>query len=400
LQKAQTPFPTLPAACELAQAKALGNSRSFRSRRLSARNESSSFCGGALPGLPLHSLLLPRAFASAGQLPLQKRPQADAPKLKTDREENLREEKESNSSQSPSNVTLTLRVLGLSWAVILISTSQEPKTMKLKALSRARSEPWAALITLLALILSGCSGTRRNSADTFGAQEPQTSQVKIVHAYPHDPKAFTQGLVFHDGFLYESTGLWGESSIRKVDLETGKLLQFHSLDPRFFGEGLTVWQGKLIQLTWKEKTGFVYDLLSFRLIRDLSYSTEGWGLTHDGERLIMSDGTPTLHFLDPATFQEVRRLQVSDNNRPVQYLNELEYVKGELFANVWQSNRIARISPRSGQVLGWIDLTSLRNSMSPPPGEVLNGIAYDQSRDRLFVTGKYWPQLFQIEIAP
>jgi glutamine cyclotransferase len=271
--------------------------------------------------------------------------------------------------------------------------------MKRSESIRACEEAGTVFIILLALILLGCSTAPRNAVITFGAAKAPIYRVKILRAYPHDPKAFTQGLVFHEGYLYESTGLWGRSSVRKVDLETGKVLHIHTLDHRFYGEGLTLWQGRLIQLTWKEQTGFVYDLLSFRLIHDFSYSTEGWGLTHDGERLIMTNGTPILHFFDPTTFQPIGQLLVSEEAHPVQYLNELEYVKGEVLANVWASNRIARISPQSGRVVGWIDLTSLVSSMSPQPAEVLNGIAYDQIGDRLFVTGKNWPKLFQIEVA-
>jgi len=256
-----------------------------------------------------------------------------------------------------------------------------------------------ACVILLALTLSACSTAPTQSSDIPGAAEAPTFQVNVVRTYPHDSKAFTQGLVFHEGFLYESTGLWGASSLRKVHLETGEILQIHSLDPRFFGEGLTLWHDRLIQLTWKERTGFVYELPTFRLIREFRYATEGWGLTQDGARLILSDGTSTLRFLEPTTFQPLGHLEVSDQGRPVQHLNELEHVQGEILANVWQSNRIARISPQTGYVVGWLDLSSLVRSMSPPPPEVLNGIAYDPSQNRLFVTGKYWPQVFQIEIA-
>jgi glutamine cyclotransferase len=271
--------------------------------------------------------------------------------------------------------------------------------MKLSEWTRTPKETGTAFITLLELILLGCSTGSWTPFPLFDPQKAPIHQAKVVRAHPHDPKAFTQGLLFHEGYLYESTGLWGRSSVRKVDLETGNVLHIHPLDRRFYGEGLTLWEGRLIQLTWKEQTGFVYHPLSLRLIRDFRYSTEGWGLTHDGERLIMTNGTPILHFFDPATFQPIGQLLVSEEAHPVQYLNELEYVKGEILANVWASNRIARISPQSGQVVGWIDLTSVVSSMSPPPAEVLNGIAYDQIGDRLFVTGKNWPKLFQIEVA-
>jgi|DewCreStandDraft_1066081.scaffolds.fasta_scaffold01967_7 glutamine cyclotransferase len=229
---------------------------------------------------------------------------------------------------------------------------------------------------------------------------PILSGYEIVRVYPHDPEAFTQGLVYDGGYLYESTGLHGRSSLRKVELETGRVVKIHHLPPEFFGEGLTLWRDHLIQLTWHERTGFVYEKETFRLLRTFTYATEGWGLTHDGRHLIRSDGTATLYFLDPETFHEVRRLQVHDRGRPVRFLNELEYVRGEIYANVWQTECIARISPRTGRVLGWIDLTGL---LSPEdrarPVDVLNGIAYDAERDRLFVTGKLWPKLFEIRVT-
>ncbi|GBC77242.1 hypothetical protein HRbin08_00714 [bacterium HR08] len=222
---------------------------------------------------------------------------------------------------------------------------------------------------------------------------------EIVRVYPHDPEAFTQGLVYEGGYLYESTGLHGRSSLRKVELETGRVVKMHRLPPEFFGEGLTLWRDRLIQLTWHERTGFVYEKETFRLLRTFTYATEGWGLTHDDRHLIRSDGTATLYFLDPETFHEVRRLEVRDRGRPVRFLNELEYVRGEIYANVWQTECLARISPRTGRVLGWIDLTGL---LSPEdrarPVDVLNGIAYDAERDRLFVTGKLWPKLFEIRL--
>ena len=240
---------------------------------------------------------------------------------------------------------------------------------------------------------------RNHSSAVSKDQGPPTYRCKIVHTYPHDPKAFTQGLAYHDNFLYESTGHWGQSSIRKVDLATGQVLKNHPLDDRYFGEGITFWQDKLIQLTWKEQIGFVYDLESFQPIGNFSCSTEGWGLTQDGQRLIMSDGTSTLHFLDPVTFERIGQLQVMNGSFPVAYLNELEYVKGEIYANVWQTNRIARISPETGIVTGWIDLTPVINLMGRSTIDFPNGIAYDEAQDRLFVTGKYWPRLFEIQLT-
>lgn len=230
--------------------------------------------------------------------------------------------------------------------------------------------------------------------------KPPTYTYEIIHSYPHDPTAFTQGLVYVDGVLYEGTGLEGRSSIRKTALETGEVLQKRDLDPEYFGEGITVWQDRLIQITWKSQVGFVYDLASFEPLDDFQYPGEGWGLTHDGEQLIMSDGTNEIRFLDPETLTENGRIQVFDQTTPVVRLNELEYVNGEIWANVWQTNTIARIDPASGQVVGWIDLTGLLGATSSTqPVDVLNGIAYDAAGDRLFVTGKLWPTLFEIKLV-
>lgn len=224
---------------------------------------------------------------------------------------------------------------------------------------------------------------------------------EIVNVYPHDRNAFTQGLVFQDGILYEGTGLHGRSTLRKVELETGRVLQLGALPAQFFGEGVTVYGDEIIQLTWQSNVGFVYDKDSFELLQTFNYPTEGWGITHDGERLIMSDGTATLHFLEPETFEEINRIQVRDNAGPVVRLNELEYIRGEIYANVWQTDRIARIDPLTGQVTGWIDLAGLLSAQDrSQPVDVLNGIAYDAENDRLFVTGKLWPKLFEIELLP
>lgn len=223
----------------------------------------------------------------------------------------------------------------------------------------------------------------------------------IVHAYPHDPDAFTQGLLYAGGHLYESTGRNGKSSVRVVDLSTGRVLRRRDLAARYFGEGLTDWGNLLIQLTWLDHLGFVYDRATLAWKRSFEYQGEGWGLTHDDRRLILSDGTSQLRFLDPTSFQERGRIQVTDETgRPVTKINELEYVRGEIYANIWHSDRIARISPTTGRVLGWIDLSGLADKNQSADGEaVLNGIAYDAQRDRLFVTGKLWPKLYEIKVV-
>ena len=225
------------------------------------------------------------------------------------------------------------------------------------------------------------------------------SGYKVINTYPHDPEAFTQGLIYHDGFLYEGTGIEGKSSLRKVELKTGKVVNRVDLPRAYFGEGITLWQDKLIQLTRKTRIGFVYDLATFRQLRTFTYSREGWGITQDGKRLIMSDGSSTLYFWDPETFQEIGHLDVVDKGQPVPKLNELEYVHGEIYANIWYSDRIARISPTTGHVLGWIDLSRLLSAAERREDDVLNGIAYDVKGRRLFVTGKRWPKLFEIQVV-
>ena len=225
---------------------------------------------------------------------------------------------------------------------------------------------------------------------------------RIINTYPHDRHAFTQGLIFLDGVLYESTGLHGRSSVRKVRLETGEVLQQRAVDPKYFAEGLTDWGSKLIQLTWQTNVGFVYDRATFQPERSFPYTGEGWGITHDQTRLIMSDGTAGggLRFLDPETFRETGRVVVRDRGRPVQYVNELEYIRGEVWANIWQTDRLVRINPKTGDVVAWIDLTGLiPRTEALEQGAVLNGIAYDAAGDRVFVTGKLWPKLFEIRVG-
>jgi glutaminyl-peptide cyclotransferase len=242
---------------------------------------------------------------------------------------------------------------------------------------------------LLLLCFGPASSQSTGNADSF----------RIIQSYPHDPRAFTEGLVYADGVLYESTGMKGHSTLRLIDPKTGIITRHIDVPDIYFGEGITVWQNELIQLTWQDHIGFVYDRNTLRLLQTFHIDGEGWGLTQDGRSLIMSDGTPTLHFLDPHTFRETRHLQVTENGTPVQNVNELEYIHGEIFANIWHSDRIIRISPQNGKVLGWLDLsTLLPASQRTDPEAVLNGIAYNAKTNHLFLTGKLWPRLFEIEL--
>ena len=273
------------------------------------------------------------------------------------------------------------------------------------------------LSLILALVITACSPSASTplppscvnvaaplSTQPGGTTTPAsipTFTYKVVNTYPHDRSAFTEGLELDNGVLYEDTGLNGQSTLRREDLSSGKVLQSQPLSSEYFGEGITVWKDQIIQLTWQSHIGFVYDKASFKLLKQFNYPTEGWGLTHDDTYLIMSDGTPIIHFLDPNTLQEVKKIEVRDAYGPVVNLNELEYICGEIFANIWQTDRIARISPETGQVIGWIDLSGLLSAEDRvPPIDVLNGIAYDAAHDRLFVTGKLWPKLFEITLRP
>jgi len=241
----------------------------------------------------------------------------------------------------------------------------------------------------------------RGQAPVREGTSAPVSGYRVKHTYPHDPNAYTQGLEFVDGYLYEGTGLNGRSSIRKVQLETGKVLRQRPVAREHFGEGITVWKSRIIELTWQSGIAFTYDRESFEPRQSFRYTGEGWGLTHDSVSLIMSDGTADLRFLEPGTFKERRRITVTDAGRPVRQLNELEWIKGQVFANVWTTDRIARIDPQSGRVLGWIDLNGLRPASQRENADaVLNGIAYDAAGDRLFVTGKLWSSLFEITVVP
>jgi glutamine cyclotransferase len=253
------------------------------------------------------------------------------------------------------------------------------------------------IIVVAAAVAYGCGPvSEAGNTPEYGYQ--------IVHTYPHDRSAFTQGLFYLDGYLYEGTGENYESSIRKVNLETGEVLQKRDLPGEYFGEGIVNWKNKLLELTWKAETGFVYDLATFAPLGQFHYPGEGWGLTQDGKRIIMSDGSAQLRFWDPETLKEIGRVTVTDHGQPITNLNELEWVKGEIYANIWQTDRIARIDPKTGNVTGWINLAGLltpadRIDEGPQQTDVLNGIAYDAAHDRLFVTGKRWPKLFQIKLV-
>lgn len=281
-----------------------------------------------------------------------------------------------------------------------------------------KRNPFALLVSLAVLsaaaALSGVAACTEPTNSNANRTETQSGigttaaaaksyAYEVVRTYPHDTGAFTQGLAIEGETLYESTGNYGLSSLRRVALRTGAVERIRRLSATIFGEGLALYDDKIIQLTWKSGVGFIYDRESFELLRSVSYPGEGWGITYDGARFIMSDGSSNLYFRDKVTFAETGRLVVRDENGPVRNLNELEYVKGEVYANIWQEDRIARIDPETGRVTGWIDLEGLLESAGTSEGggtvDVLNGIAYDAAGDRLFVTGKWWPRLFEIRLV-
>lgn len=256
---------------------------------------------------------------------------------------------------------------------------------------------WAILVclTILPVVLWAQSAV----AEGLKPGRTHVYPYRVIRSYPHDRQAFTQGLVYEGGFFYEGTGLHGRSSLRKVDPASGRILKEIRLELSHFGEGITVFGDRIVQLTWLSHVGFVYDKTSFSLLNTFTYPQEGWGVTHDGERLIMSDGTSVLHFLDPKDFREVATLGVHDERGPVTGLNELEYVQGVIYANVWPTDRIAIIHPRTGRVEAWMDLKGLLGKTDSQGVDVLNGIAYDVPGNRLFVTGKLWPKVFEIQSA-
>jgi glutamine cyclotransferase len=260
-------------------------------------------------------------------------------------------------------------------------------------MSPALFDPTAKRVLQAVLTFALCAaGTAQAAIPVYG--------YVVKKTYPHDPQAFTQGLLFKDGFLYESTGLNGRSSVRKVQLETGKVLMSKDIASEYFGEGLTEVGNELVNITWTSQQGFVYDIANFKLKKTFTYPGEGWGLASDGKQIYMSDGSAAIRVLDPKTLIELRRIQVTADGKPITQLNELEWVEGELYANIWQTDVIARIDPASGRVVGWIDLGGLLQfgGKDVKAVDVLNGIAYDSKRHRLFVTGKLWPKLFEIEL--
>ena len=259
-------------------------------------------------------------------------------------------------------------------------------------------KPFRILPRLSALLLLGVLLPAHAAPPT---RSIPTHYVEVLRVYPHDPNAFTQGLFFKDGFLYESTGLLNRSSVRKVRLETGEVVQKRDLAAGYFGEGITWWDNHLIELTWQSELGFVYNLKTFAPEKRFSYPGEGWGLTSTDKEIIMSDGSAQLRFLNPQTLRETHRIRVTANGNAVDKLNELEWVEGEIYANIWQSDKIARINPNTGEVLGWLNLSGILPAKDYIDGhtDVLNGIAWDAKQRRLFVTGKHWPKLFEIRIV-
>lgn len=240
-----------------------------------------------------------------------------------------------------------------------------------------------------------------SGSDSPSETAPEIYSYEIINTFEHDISAFTQGLAWDNGLLYEGTGLPGQSTLRKVELETGKILQKYELPDKYFAEGITVFKDKIIQLTYRMRVGFVYDKETFELLREFNYSHEGWGLTHDGKKLILSDGTPTLYFVDPETFEQISTISVRNQDKRLWGINELEYIDGRIYANIWPTNRIAIIDPRTGQVGGLVDLKGLLSNQNiSMQTDVLNGIAYDPAERRLFVTGKFWPKLFEIKLLP
>ncbi|CAN5884560.1 glutaminyl-peptide cyclotransferase [soil metagenome] len=279
---------------------------------------------------------------------------------------------------------------------LALETAEVPERSKARRNGTNRRACW-----LLAAILVAVAGGGAGLWAFVQQSGPVFYDYEIVNVFPHDPGAFTQGLEYVDGSLYEGTGQHGLSELRRVDLETGQVLQRRPLNASYFGEGITILGNRVYQLTWQSRVGFIYDRKTFRPVGRFRYSGEGWGMTQDGRNLILSDGSSTLRFLNPRTFQVTRRLRVSDRGQAIDQLNELEYINGEIYANIWNSDWVARISPQTGAVTGWIDMRGLiRPGEAIGSNAVLNGIAHDAEQDRLFVTGKNWPKLFEIKLVP
>ena len=249
----------------------------------------------------------------------------------------------------------------------------------------------------LELVAIADEGQKNQPYSILKSSKAPISSIKIINIFPHDSKAFTQGFLYYDGYLYESTGLNGKSALRKVNIKSGKVLQEFKLDSKYFAEGIAISGSMIYQLTWRSNIVFVYDLFSFKLLNKISYPGEGWGITSDRKNLFISNGTAVIDCIDPEQFTIVRKINVHDEGNAIGNLNELEFIRGEIWANIFKENVIARISPQTGKVLGWVDLSLLYNMLPVNCRvDVLNGIAYDQENDRIFVTGKYWPKVFEI----
>jgi glutamine cyclotransferase len=285
-------------------------------------------------------------------------------------------------------------------------------TFDSRRVASIKSAPWEYTIPAE---FTSTTGRKSLKITSFEGQKPVRSSTrfmivysdvvpaeygyKVIHTYPHDREAFTQGLFYYEGVLYEGTGQPTASNLREVELETGKVLRQHNLDGSLFGEGITLYKDRIFQVTWENKVGFVYDRATFKQLNKLYYATQGWGLTTVKDRIVMSDGTNVLYFYEPETFTVLSRLEVYDNKTMVDSLNELEFINGEIWANIWMTDRIARIDPESGKIKGYIELKGLlSNSDKTPETDVLNGIAWDAARGRIFVTGKRWPKLFEIKV--
>jgi len=304
------------------------------------------------------------------------------------------------------NVILTLEDSGkLPDSVLIFFDGKPMKTL--------RSDPWEYIIasdftgTTGRKSLKAVAYKRGRSQNTitrfmliYSDVVPKTFGYKVINSYPHDRGAFTQGLFYDNGVLFEGTGEPNESSLREVQLETGKVVRLLNINPELFGEGITLYKSEIYQVTWTSKVGFVYDKATFKLRNKIFYQTEGWGLTTIGDHIVLSDGTNVIYFYEPESFTVVSRIEVYDNREKVDSLNELEYINGEIWANIWMTDRIARIDPGSGKVLGYINLKGILNdSETDTSVSVLNGIAFDKERNRIFVTGKNWPKLFEISIT-